>query len=98
MPEDLIQLIYLIAFSIIIAFVIIIPVLLWRTFRGQPLFDLKNRKKFESPKIFYIGILFFSSVALWAFYDKMPYHGMFLLIIVVLYLIGLIAYRIGWRG
>lgn len=98
MPEELIQLIYLLGFSIIIASIFVIPVLLWRALKGQPLLDLKNREKFESPKIFYIGIFLFSGGALWAFHDKMPYHGMFLLIIVGLCLIGLIAYKKGWRG
>lgn len=98
MPQDLIELLYLLAFSLIAATVIIIPVLLWRSLKGQPLFDFKKRKKFKSPKIFYIGIIFFSFCTLWAFFENSSYHAMFLLIIVALYVIGLIAYKKGWRG
>ena len=98
MPQDLMELLYLLAFSLIVATVIIIPVLLWRSLKGQPLLDLKKRKKFESPKTFYIGIIFFGFCTLWAFYENSSYHAIFLLIIVVLYIVGLIAYKKGWRG
>ena len=98
MPEDLIKLLYLIVFSLIFALIIVVPVILWRAIRGKPLLNPRKKVKFKSLIIFYLAIFFSIALSIVAFFKNMPFHALFLLIVTALYLIGLFAYKKGWRG
>jgi hypothetical protein len=78
--------------------VIIVPILIYRKLKGQPLLGLRKKREINSPKIFYIGMILFAAFTLLALYINKPYYAIFTLIIALLYLIGLIAFKKGWRG
>lgn len=66
-----------------------------RWIKGEP---LVKRTKFSSPSTFYAGIALFGGASVMAFVAGMPLFATVFLGIAVLYGVGLIAYRRGWRG
>jgi hypothetical protein len=95
-PEELFKLIVIIGLSLIVSFVIIVPVMIWRLLTRKPL--LPKGKKIESPTLFYIGIIFFGGFTLATFSTNMPYFGSTFLLMLLACIGGLIAYKKGWRG
>lgn len=95
-PDELLKLLVLIVFSIAISLFIIVPIILWRLIRKKPVFP--RGEKLRSPKILYAGIGLFGSFGAISFITGTPYFGAAFLIIMCAYVIGLIAYRKGWRG
>ena len=96
MPEELLKLLVTIGLSLAFSILIIAPVIIWRIVRKKPI--IPKGYKFESPKIFYAGILVFGIFSVLSFLTGTPYHGIVLFIFMSLYIIGLIAYNKGWRG
>lgn len=95
-PEELLKLLIVIALSIVISVIIVLPVIFWRIIRKKPI--IPKGEKIESPNIFYIGIAVFGGFGILAFITGMPYHGIVILIFMCAYLAGLYAYKKGWRG
>ena len=93
MPEELIMLIVIVGLSLIVSFVIVVPVLIWRLLKRKPL--LPKSEKLESPALFYVGILFFAGFAIAAFFTSMPYFGSAFVLMLLACICCLIAYRKG---
>jgi len=96
MPEELSKFLVVIGLSLAVSAVIIIPIILWRLIRRKPL--VSNRTKLNSPNVFYFGIVFFGGFAILSFFTGRPYFGSAILMFMVLFIWGLIAYKRGWRG
>jgi hypothetical protein len=96
MPEKFFKLIVIVSLSLIVSFIIVVPIILWRFIKRKPV--LPKGKKIESPKIFYIGILLFGCFALAAFLTSMPYFGSAFLLMLLTCVCGLVAHKRGWRG
>jgi hypothetical protein len=92
-PEELFKLIVGLGLSLIVSLIIIVPVIIWRILRRKPI--LPKGEKFESPAPFYIGIILFGGFALAAFLTSMPYFGSAILLMLLAFVIGLIAYKKG---
>ena len=95
MPQELIKILFLTVTGILLAFIISIPVFVWRFVKKRPL--LGERTKLESPHLLYYGIAFFGITSIAAFRENSPYSGVALLIATFLFIIALIAYKKGWR-
>ena len=96
MPQELFTLLVIIGLSIVVSIIIIIPVILWRIIKKRPI--LPKGEKFQSPKIFYFGILLFGCFGVFSFVAGMSYLGSFILLIMFVFIGGLIAHKKGWRG
>ena len=82
--------------SIVIAVLFLIPIILWRLIRGKAIYQ--GKKKFDSPVVFYVGMILFGSFGALAFAMGNLIYGLALLVLMCLFIIGLVAYQQGWRG
>ena len=82
--------------SIVIAMLFLIPIILWRLIRGKAIYQ--GKKKFDSPVVFYVGMIVFGSFGVLAFAIGSLIYGLALLLFMCLFIIGLVAYQQGWRG
>ncbi len=82
--------------SVVIAILISIIIIFERLIRGKSIYQ--GEKKFGSPMILYIGIILFGSVTVLALAIGLPIYGIIGFIFVCLFFIGLVAYKLGWRG
>ena len=82
--------------SIVIGVLLLIPIILWRLIRGKAIYQ--GKKKFDSPVVFYVGMILFGSFGVLAFATGNLVYGLVLLVFVCLFIIGLVAYQQGWRG
>lgn len=96
MPEELFKLLAGLGLSLILSAIIIVPVIIWRVIRRKPI--LPKGEKIESPTLFYIGITVFCGFALLAFIINMPYFGSAIMLMLLAFVCGLIAFKRGWRG
>jgi len=81
---------------IVFAVLFLIPIILWRLIRGKAIYQ--GKKKFNSPVVFYVGMILFGSFGLLAFTLGSLIYGLVLLVFMCLFIIGLVAYQQGWRG
>jgi len=95
-PGELFQLLALTAFSIVLSIIYVTPVIIWRLVRRKPI--IHKAEKLKSPNIFFIGVALFGGFGLFSFIYGMPYFGTAFFVFMIAYVIGLIAYRKGWRG
>jgi len=91
LPEELFKLLIIIGLSLLVSLVFIAPVIIWRAIRRKPLFP--KGKKIESAKIFYFGIILFGVFASILFYTGKPYFGSAILLVFLVFIIGLIAFK-----
>lgn len=91
MPEELFKLLIIIGLSLLVSFIFIIPVIIWRSVRKKPLFP--KGKKIESVRIFYLGIILFGVFAAFSFYTGRPYFGSAILLIFLSFILGLIVFK-----
>jgi len=82
--------------SIVFALLFLIPIILWRLIRGKTIYQ--GKKKFDSPVVFYAGMIIFGSFGVLAFAIGSLIYGFALLVFMCLFIIGLVAYQQGWRG
>jgi len=94
MPEDLLKLIVVVGLSLIVSFIIVTVMLIWRLFKRKPLLPIKD-EKIQSPAPFYIGILLSGGFSLVAFLINKPYFGSAILLMLIICIFGLIAYKKG---
>jgi glucan phosphoethanolaminetransferase (alkaline phosphatase superfamily) len=95
-PYELSELLSIVVFSILLSLCIIIPIIVWRLIRRKPV--VPKGKKLKSPIMLYAGITFFGGFAVVSFIINRPYYGSAFSIFMAAYVIGLLAYRKGWRG
>jgi hypothetical protein len=93
MPEELYKLVVGLGLSLIVSFIIVVPVIIWRILKRKPL--LPKGEKMESPTPFYIGIILFGGLALASFLTSTPYFGTALLLMSLACVFGLIAFKKG---
>lgn len=93
MPEELAKLIAGLGLSLLVSFIIVVPVLIWRRLKRKPL--LPKSKKIESPTIFYFGIILFGGFALASFLTGSPYFGTAFLLMLFGFACCLMAYKKG---
>jgi hypothetical protein len=93
---ELSELLSIVIFSILFSLCIIIPIIVWRLIRRKPI--VPKGEKLKSPSMLYAGITFFGGFAIVSFVINRPYFGSAFTIFMTAYLIGLLAYRKGWRG
>jgi hypothetical protein len=95
-PYELSELLSIVIFSIFLSLCIIIPILVWRLIRKKPV--VPKDDKLKSPSMLYAGIALFGGFAIVSFVINRPYFGSAFTIFMTAYVIGLLAYRKGWRG
>jgi len=78
------------------ALVICVPAIVWRLIRRRPIVP-RGRTR-NSPGVFYAGIAVFGALAIMSFVMNRPLFGSFLSLGLALSVLGLIAFRRGWRG
>lgn len=91
MPEELFKLLIIIGLSLLVSLIFIVPVIIWRVIRRKTLFP--KGKKIKSAKIFYLGIILFGIFAAISFYSGRPYFGSAILLILLAFIFGLIAFK-----
>jgi len=96
MPEELFKLLIVMGLSLAVSLAITVPIILWRLIRRKPI--PPKGKRLNSPNVFYAGIVLFGSFAALSFFTERPYFGSAILLGMVLFIWGLIAYKRGWRG
>jgi hypothetical protein len=96
MNQELILVFKAIGFGLAGGIIFSLPFVIWRLIRKQPIIPRGN--KLKSPMILYTGIAVFGGFALLSFSNGRPYFGAIFVLFVLAYIIGLVAYKRGWRG
>ena len=74
-----------------------LAILAQRWVKNEPVWA-GRRERITSPTMFYGGIVCFGGMSAVAFASRVPLFGISLLGASALYLLGLIAFKRGWRG
>jgi len=93
MTEDFYKLIGVLCVSVLVGFIIIIPTLIYRLLKRKQL--IPEAEKIESPMLFYIGIIFCCVLSISAFLKGMPYVGSAIILILLIDICMLVAYKKG---
>ena len=96
MPEELFKIIIILGLSLIVSIILVLPVVVWRMIKRRPL--VPEGSKIESPAIFYVGTVLLGGLAIIAFIYKMKYFGALFLIMLLIPISGIVAFKKGWRG
>ena len=96
MNQELILVLKALGFGLAGGIIFSLPFIIWRLIRRQSIIPRGN--KLKSSISLYTGVAVFGGLALMSFSKGRPYFGTIFLLFVVAYILGLIAYKRGWRG
>ena len=88
MPEELFKLLVIIGLSLAVGLLIVLPIIVWRAIRREPL--LPKGKKIKSSRILYFGAILFGGFAIISFFIGRPYFGSAFLLMLFAYVFGLV--------
>jgi hypothetical protein len=85
-----------IAVGLTVGIAVSVPVLTWRWWRKEPL--IPRGTKLKSPRILYTGVALFSASAMTSLVAGYPLFASMFIAFASAYVVGIVAYRRGWRG